>query len=122
MKFTRDTIVLNTISKVERNSIQIGEEIYSNNIGLLPDTIIDAWPVCPIAELSEETLLPILESLPELLILGSGWKQKYPPRELLFSLARRGIGLEVMDTPAACRTFNILVSEDRLPAAVLYLD
>jgi uncharacterized protein len=45
----------------------------------------------------------------------------FPPRELVFALARRGIGLEFMDTPAAARTYNVLASEGRQVAAVLYL-
>jgi uncharacterized protein len=57
-----------------------------------------------------------------MLILGTGWRQCLPPRDLMFGLARRGIGLEMMDTPAACRTFNILIAEGRRPAAILLLD
>ena len=45
----------------------------------------------------------------------------FPPRELTFSFARKGIGFEVMDTAAAARTFNVLANEDRRVVAVLYL-
>jgi len=101
--------------------VKVGEEVYTSNIALLTTRIIDGWPERPVAELDADYLFPILEHLPEMVILGSGSEHRFAPRELTFALARRGIGLEVMDTPAACRTFNILVGEGRLPAAILYL-
>lgn len=121
LKFTRDPTAANTVRKVEPGTIVVGNEQYSENIGLLTDTVITRWPELPVPQLDEEYLQPILRHSPELLLLGTGWRTVRPPRELVFALARRGVGLEVMDTPAACRTFNILVGEDRRPAAVLYL-
>jgi uncharacterized protein len=61
-----------------------------------------------------------METNPELIILGTGPTNVFPPRELVFALARRGIGLECMDTAAAARTFNVLSGEGRSVAAVLY--
>lgn len=71
--------------------------------------------------LVESDLALLLETGPELIVLGTGNKYILPPRDLVFALARRGVGLEVMDTPAAARTFNVLISESRRVAAVLYL-
>lgn len=121
LKFTADPIAANNVRKIERDSLQVGEKLYTGNIGLLADSVIEAWPDRPVPALDIDYLSPILQHLPELVILGSGWSHTFAPRELTFALARRGIGLEVMDTPAACRTFNILISEGRLPAAILYL-
>ena len=121
LKFTRDPIAANTVRNIERDSLQVGDELYTGNIGLLAHSVLDAWPDRPVQELDVDYLEPLLQHLPELVILGSGWQHTFAPRELTFALARRGIGLEVMDTPAACRTFNILVGEGRLPAAILYL-
>jgi len=122
LKFTREPASANTIVSVERGSVRIGDKTYTGNLALLAHSVIEAWPDCPVGELSEEVLSPVLEQSPELLILGTGWQRAFAPRELTFALARRGIGLEVMNTPAACRTFNVLVSEDRLPAAILYVE
>jgi uncharacterized protein len=58
---------------------------------------------------------------PELLILGTGRRQRFPRAELLAPLAEAGIGWEVMDTGAACRTYNILMSEGRNVAAALLM-
>ena len=60
------------------------------------------------------------DSFPELVIVGTGAKAEFPPRELTFAFARRGVGLQVMDTAAAARTFNVLAGEGRRVAAVLY--
>ena len=59
--------------------------------------------------------------LPEAVLLGPGSSNVFPPRELMFAFARKGIGLEVMDTAAAARTFNVLANEGRRVAAVLYI-
>ncbi len=122
MKFTRDQIAANTVRKIEPGSIVIGDQAYENNIGLTATKLIENWPECPLMQLDAEALRPLLDPPPEMLIVGTGWHAQLPPRELVFELARQGIGIEFMDTPAACRTFNILVSEGREPAAVLYMD
>ncbi len=81
--------------------------------------MLDDWQASVIEELTEEDFKPLIASAPELILLGTGSRPIIPPRELVFSLARQGIGLEAMDTAAACRTFNILISEGRRVAAVM---
>ena len=122
LKFTRDSVTGNTVRNIERGAVTVGDRTYRENFGLLTDAIVENWPDRPLSELTEQYLRPILDASPEMLIIGTGWSHSFAPRELVFALARRGIGLEVMDTPAACRTFNILIGEDRLPGAVFYLD
>ncbi len=75
----------------------------------------------PVEALTVDDLAILIETGPELILLGTGNKQLLPDRDLMFAMARRGIGLEVMDTPAAARTFNVLVGEGRSVAAVLFL-
>ena len=58
---------------------------------------------------------------PEIVVLGSGTRQRFPELQLLAALLSRGIGCEVMDTGAACRTYNVLASEDRRVVAALLL-
>lgn len=122
MRFTRDQVTANTVRKVERGSIVVGDRTYTGSIGLLAESVLESWPDRPFGELDEASLQPILAEEPELLIVGCGWGPVLPPRRLVFAMARAGIGVEVMDTPAACRTFNILISEDRRPGAILYID
>jgi uncharacterized protein len=71
--------------------------------------------------LDRDALVPALAMSPEILILGTGERLQFPASALYAELAGRGIGLEVMDTAAACRTYNVLVNEDRPVVAALIL-
>ncbi len=122
MKFTRESATASTIRHVERGKISIGNEQFEQTLALTVDAVIRDWPDTDIAELEIDHFAAILASDPDVVILGTGWKSAFAPRELTFAMARRGTGFEVMDTPAACRTFNVLLSEGRNPAAVLIID
>ena len=80
-----------------------------------------AWPVADAPEANEATLAPVLGEGPAagFLLLGTGATQVFPPRALREAFAKAGIGLEVMDTGAACRTYNVLLAEGRVFAAAL---
>jgi uncharacterized protein len=121
LKFTRDQVSNVTIRQVDSGSIRVGDEHLHGSFALTPDEIIRDWTACNIEKLSQDDFEPLIAAGPELILLGTGSKPVFPPRELVFSLARRGIGLETMDTAAACRTFNILVADGRKIAAVLIL-
>ena len=75
-----------------------------------------------IEELVEEDFQPALDANCEVIVLGTGARPLFPPRALVFAFSRLGIGLETMETNAACRTFNILISEGRRAAAALIID
>lgn len=121
MKFTREYTSSMMVRSVSEHEIVIGETRYSSTIALTTDTVVDGWSAKPIADLAEGDFADLLEPAPEVIVLGTGPRNVFPPRDLVFALARRGIGLEVMDTAAAARTFNILSGEGRLVAAVLYI-
>ncbi len=126
LKFTRESPAALTIRSVSKDAIQINDQTWSVTVALTPDEVIADWNAKPVAELREEDFAGLLESQQEnaleLVILGTGAKSRFPSRELMFAFARRGVGLECMSTAAAARTFNVLVSEGRRVAAVLYLD
>ena len=121
MKFTRETATSLTIRSVSDGRICIGDNSYDHAIALTADSILGEWPTKAVAELNEDDFAALLEGKPEVIIVGTGRTNIFPPRELVFAMARRRVGLEVMDTTAAARTFNVLVAEDRQVAAVLYL-
>ena len=77
------------------------------------------WGVEDFEALSPEHLRPIADMAPELVIVGTGSRQRFPRPEVLRPLIEARIGFEVMDTVAACRTYNILVSEGRSVVAAL---
>ncbi len=121
VKFTRELTGTLTIQTVTSAAIIVSGDSYSEPVALTPDEIVDGWEPLPIADLTEAHFEDLLSRSPELVILGTGASSQFPPRELVFAFARRGIGLETMDTPAAARTFNVLATEGRQVAAVLYL-
>ena len=122
MKFTRESASAITIRHVERGKISIGNDVFEQTLALTIDSIIRDWPNIEIAALEIAHFEAILAADPDVVILGTGWQPAFAPRELTFAMARRGTGFEVMDTPAACRTFNVLLSEGRNPATVLMID
>jgi uncharacterized protein len=119
VKFTREEISEVTIRNVEPGSIRIGENTYSRNVVLTAGELLDRAIDEELDTLQVEDIDFVLATEPEMVLIGSGWTSMLPPKDLVFALARRGIGLEVMNTPAACRTFNILVNEGRRLAAIL---
>lgn len=121
MSFTRDQISALTIHQVEPGAIRIGDETVTESVLIFRDEIQRGVSLQDVAALQEQDLDELLLKGPEIVILGTGWKTQRPPRELVFAMARRGIGFECMDTPAACRTFNILLSEGRDVAAILII-
>lgn len=121
MKFTRESSGTLTIQGVTDASITVSGTPYTQAIALTPDVVFTDWDPIPVAELTDTTIENLLGQLPEIVLLGTGGTNIYPTRELMFAFARRGIGLEVMDTAAAARTFNVLSTEGRRVAALLYL-
>jgi len=122
MKFSREMPTAVTIRHVEQGRIRVGEEDISENIVLFRDTVQRGFVPAKLGQLSTTDIDDLIDQAPEIILFGTGWNTVLPPRDVVFALARKGIGFETMDTPAACRTFNILVSEDRDVAAVLLID
>lgn len=120
LKFTRELPETLTIRSVTADGIQISDQVWTETVALTPEEIVASWCPAPLAELTETHFAPVLAHSPELVIVGAGAKSEFPPRDLMFAFARLGIGLEVMDTAAAARTFNVLAGEGRRVAAVLY--
>jgi len=110
-----------TIRRVSGSAIHVNAERYAQSLVLTPDEILGDWHDKPVDELSESDFAGVLDRSPEIVLLGTGVRILFPPRELVFAFARRGVGLEVMDTAAAARTFNVLATEGRRVTAVLYL-
>ena len=121
LKFTRELSAKLVIRSVSEGAIRINQETYSEALALTADDLLGTWPDTPIAELSPEDFEHVFAAAPEVVLLGTGPSCLFPPRELTFAFARKGVGLEVMDTAAAARTFNVLANEGRRVAAVLYL-
>ena len=111
---------LNTITAYGDDYVEINGERRRENLVVLPDRIID-WPARGFDALTREDFAFLQAVRAEIVLLGTGARQRFPHPGLTEPLARSGIGLEVMDLRAACRTYNILVAEERKVAAALLL-
>lgn len=121
MKFTRELPSTIMIRRVSADGIQIGDTLHTNGLLLTAEEILGDWAGKPVEELEEADFEALLATDPELVLLGTGDRVRFAPRDVTFALARRQIGLEVMDTGAAARTFNVLAGEGRRVSAMLYL-
>jgi uncharacterized protein len=122
MKFTLEASSrVNLIRGYSSREIRIGERRLQASCIITADKLISDWGPASFAELLPAHLETILALQPELVLLGTGPTQRFPPASMRSELTARGVGLEVMDLGAACRTFNILVQEERRVAAALFL-
>jgi uncharacterized protein len=122
MKFTLEgNANINVIRAYSAEEIRIGEHRISSSCVVTADTLITSWPAGSIEELELNHLEPLFELRPELVLFGTGLRQRFVPGEIRAAFATKGIGTEAMDLGAACRTYNILVHEERRVAAVLFL-
>ena len=86
---------------------------------LVTPTLLEVWGVSDFAALGSEHFKALLEHQPEIVLLGTGRQQRFPHPRLTADLLHAGIGVEAMNNEAACRTFNILMNEDRRVLVVL---
>jgi uncharacterized protein len=100
--------------------VVIDRELRSSFL-VAPDQVIEGWPAMDVDNLDDEAVQAILAVDPEVVILGSGNRQRFPDRKLLLPLMGRGIGVEVMDNAAAARTYNLLAAEGRRVVAAFIL-
>jgi uncharacterized protein len=122
MQFTRDSRQdIHLIHSHESGALKIGDQVYSNSLIISPTQIMPDWAVTSIEFLTLELLQPALALEPGILLLGTGPAQIFPSPRLMARVMGRGVGLEVMDTAAACRTYNILASENRPVVAAVIL-
>lgn len=101
--------------------VLINQVRYENNLVVLPDLLIEDWSVSSVSQLEFQHFEKILTHAPEIIILGTGDKHRFPTQALLHQLTQSRIALEIMDTRACCRTYNILVEEGRRVAAALFI-
>ncbi len=101
--------------------IRVNAVEYRDNVVLTPDAVHAGAVAGGFDALAEGDFTALLGHQPEIVLLGSGATQRFPHPRLARALADANVGIEVMDTPAACRTFNILAGEGRRVVALLLL-
>ena len=111
----------NLVRSYSDTELRIGEQRVQRSCLVTADRLITTWPPESFDELQPPHLEAIFVLAPELVLLGTGPTQRFATPEVRGEFARRGIGLEVMQLGAACRTFNVLVQEERRVLAALFL-
>ena len=119
LKLHADTpTALNTVTAYGPGFIEINKVRHTSAVVLTPGQV-NPWPVTSFEALAEADFERLRALEPEVVLLGTGARQRFPHPRLSRALTEARIGLEVMNTPAACRTYNILMAEGRKVVAAL---
>ena len=122
MKFQPDTLDgVNRVTRHESTQIFVGNTAYSHSVLVPWVGAVLPWPAATPDDLQAEHFEQVLALNPEVVIFGSGTRLRFVPPALQRCLIQRRIGVETMDTAAACRTFNVLAAEGRSVVAALLL-
>ena len=122
MRFARDSSSTSHIIRGYGNGeLRIDQDIYRETVIVSASTVLPLPDVRGVNDLAEFDPARILGLDPELILLGTGPRQIFPAASFRARFLSAGIGFEVMDTGAACRTFNVLVTEQRRVAALLMM-
>ena len=109
------------IQRYQEGKIDINDMAYTESLIVTPSQLFEDWRPERFDDFDVQDFERLAEIQPEVVILGTGTFQKFPSPQLLAPLIAATIGVEVMDTPAACRTYNILAAEQRNVAAALLI-
>jgi uncharacterized protein len=125
MKITRENLDEETryaIRGYGPGEVRINETVYRTSLVLTTNRLDTNWNPRPISDWTPADLDPLLAHDPEILLIGTGESIHLLGTPFIAHALRQGVGLEVMDTAAACRTFNILAGEGRRVAAGLIVE
>ena len=107
------------VQGLSEQGIKVDGVWHDQALVLSPGSLIADWGPADLADLDDTLLQPVFDLNPEIVLLGTGEQQKFLSGEQLMLFYKRGIGVEVMTTAAACRTYNVLASEERRVVAAL---
>lgn len=99
----------------------VNDRVLRASFVIAPDALVEDWPVLDAATLQAAQLEPILSLAPELVVLGTGARQVFPPPAILAAFLTRGLGVEVMTNDAAARTYSVLAGEGRRVVAAFVI-
>jgi len=122
VKFQPDLLDgVNHITRFDGDSLRVGAEVFRHSVVVPWVGAVRHWPVVAADALTEAHFEALLALQPEVVIFGSGARLQFVPPRLHRALIAQRIGLETMDSGAACRTYNVLASEGRRVVAALLL-
>ena len=121
MKFHLSTAQGNVVTGCGPGWVRIGTDEHRASFVVAPDAIVTPWAGGGFEELSEDDFVRVKALDPEIVLLGTGARQRFPHPRLYRALTDAGIGVEIMDSAAAARTYNIIAAEGRRVAAAILL-
>lgn len=110
------------IRAYQPGSIQVNDQILHKSAIITPNKLIENWSPQTFSELTREDLQIIIDLSPAIVLIGTGSTIQFPNAAIYGDLINEGIGVEIMDTHAACRTYNALTAEDRNVVAALIIN
>ena len=123
MQFLREDCNSDLVVRAcDNGQITVGQQNYRRSLILTPERVIPDWRPQRHEEITEQDFAVVLSLQAEIILLGTGSRLRFPPAQLSAAILATGTGFEVMDTAAACRTYNILLSEKRKVIAALLLE
>lgn len=102
-----------TLRGADGRHARVNDRVLHASFIVAPDALVEGWSIADIATMRQVDLEPLYALDPELIVLGSGETQAFPPAAVMADCLQRGIGLEAMTNAAAARTFNVLAGEGR---------
>jgi uncharacterized protein len=122
MKFSEDyAIGTNVIRSFTDTTIDVNNKSYNNSLIVGNKLLIENWKVTHIDEITQQNWQQLVQHKPEVILIGTGKSLVFPPPASYVLAIEQGIGVEFMNSGAACRTYNVLVSEDRVVIAGIIL-
>jgi uncharacterized protein len=113
---------LNLFTAYGEGYVSVGGRRIEKSVIVLPDRVIEDWGATRFDALAAAHMVALAGLDREIVLLGTGRLLRFPRPEVLRPLVQAGVGVEVMDIQAACRTYNILATEERRVAAALLFD
>ncbi len=110
-----------TIRAYGPGHVVVNEEVIRASVVISPERLLRDWPPASFEDLTAEHIESLLALEPEIILLGTGESMRMLHPRITAAAATRRVGIEVMDTAAACRTYNILAAESRNVAAALLM-
>ncbi|RUL72246.1 Mth938-like domain-containing protein [Dyella choica] len=109
------------VRRVTERGITVVDRELTRSFLLSPERAVEQWPVTDARALTDGHVEEVLALKPELVLLGTGIRQQFPPAAFMAGFLRKGIGVEVMDNAAAARTYDLLAGEGRRVVAAFIL-
>lgn len=109
------------VRKADAHSVTVVDRVFTQSLILTRGTVMDQWAITDVGDMTPAHAEPILALEPDVVLLGTGPRQRFPSQEVLAAFLRRGVGVEAMDNGAAARTWDILAGEGRNVVAAFIL-